>query len=208
MGIIDPVLLSLFIVATIGYIFTPGPVVSLIVAETLRDGLKYGFAVVWGATLAGVVYLAISFFAFTLVADLPVVVLDGIRYAGAAYLYYLAYQAYNQPITSNSPELPSQRGALFASFSKSMLICFTSPKTILFFAAFFPQFVDKSLPIEPQLAVLSLTFLTIAFALDTGWALLAAKAKQWLTERDKLSGANKIAGGVLAAGATVLLVIN
>lgn len=208
MGIIDPVLLSLFVLATVGYIFTPGPVVSLIVAETLRDGPKHGFAAVLGATLAGVVYLAISFFAFSLVAGLPVAILDGIRYVGAAYLYYLAYQSFNQPVTATDPDLPPRKSALFASFTKSMVICFTSPKTVLFFAAFFPQFVDKTLPIEPQLAVLSVTFLIIAFSIDSTWALLAAKAKRWLTQKDKLATANKIAGSVLAAGATFLLLIN
>ena len=208
MGVIDPVLLSLFVVATIGYIFTPGPVVALIVAETLRDGPKHGFAAVLGATLVGIIYLAISFFAFSLVANLPATVLDGIRYAGAAYLYYLAYQSFSQTVATDSADLPPKKGALFASFTKSAMVCFTSPKTILFFAAFFPQFVDKTLPIEPQLAVLSVTFFIIAFGVDSTWMLLAAKAKKWLTQKDKLTVANKIAGSVLAAGATFLLLIN
>lgn len=206
--IIDPVLLSVFVVATIGYIFAPGPIVSLIVAETLRDGTKHGFAVVLGATLVGALYLLISFAGFSLIANLPNVVLEAVRYLGAAYLLMLAIQAFRQKGKAGDPNLPPKSAPLWQSFTKSMLICFTSPKTILFFAAFFPQFVSDKLPVEPQLAVLSITFLLIAFILDTSWMLIAAKAKKWLTQKNKLKLANKIAGSVLATGAITLLFLN
>lgn len=205
---IDPTLWLLFVVSTAGYIFTPGPIVSLIVAETLRDGAKHGFAVVLGATVVGALYLAISYFGFALVAALPEPVLYTIRFIGAAYLYYLAWIAFKSEASTGKVELPPESAPIWTSFTKSVLICFTSPKTILFFAAFFPQFVDRTMAVEPQFAILSLTFLLIAFMLDSGWMLLAAKAKKWLTEKDKLTVANKIAGSVLAAGATVLLFIN
>ncbi len=204
----DPVLLFLFAVATIGYIFTPGPIVSLIVAETLRNGPKHGFAVVLGATLVGIIYIAISFSAFSLIASLPIIVLESVRYLGAVYLFYLAYQAFTRPVSSENPDLQAGKKALFTSFTKSVLVCFTSPKTILFFAAFFPQFVNKEQPIEPQLAVLSVTFIIIAFSIDSTWVLIAAKAKKWLTQNYKLATANKIAGTTLTVGATLLLIIN
>lgn len=205
---IDPLLLSLFIAATVGFIFTPGPVVSLIVAETLRDGPGHGFSVAFGAAVASAIYLAISFFGFATVAALPDMVLTSIRYVGAVYLYFLAYQAFTQTASASDIELPPAAASKWTSFSKSVVICFTSPKTILFFGAFFPQFVNKELPLEPQLMVLSATFLLIAFLLDCCWVLLATKAKKVLAQKDKLSVANKIAGSVLAAGASILLLIN
>lgn len=208
---IDPLLYGLFIAATAGFIFTPGPIVSLIVAETLRDGPRHGIAVVLGATAVSIIYLAINFFGFASIAALPEAFLDAIRYVGAGYLYFLAYQAVTRKVTvtgENGIELPPRAAPALASFSKSFLVCLTSPKTILFFAAFFPQFVSEDLPLTPQLLVLSVTFLLVAAMMDTGWVLVAAKAKKFLTERDKLSVANKISGGVLAAGATLLLFIN
>lgn len=205
---IDTAMFILFVMATAGFIFTPGPIVSLIVAETLRDGPKHGFAVVMGATLVGGLYLTISFFGFATVAALPTIVLDLVRYAGAAYLYFLAFQSFRKPVLQSDPDLPPPQQPVWASFAKAVAICFTSPKTILFFAAFFPQFVDRDLPVKPQLLVLSVTFLVIAFMLDNMWLLLAARAKSWLTQQDKVAVANKIAGGVLATGATFLLIIN
>jgi threonine/homoserine/homoserine lactone efflux protein len=207
---VDPVLYTLFIAATAGFIFTPGPIVSLIVAETLRDGPRHGLAVVAGATVVSITYLAINLFGFASIADLPQPILDGIRYAGALYLYVLAYKAFTKPtpIPGVGIDLPPVAAPLVASFRKSVLICATSPKTILFFAAFFPQFVVDNLPLEPQLLVLSGTFMIVAFLMDMGWVFTATKAKIFLTQRNKLSLTNKISGGVLAAGATVLLIIN
>ncbi len=205
---VDITMFVLFVLATAGFIFTPGPIVSLIVAETLRDGPRHGFAVVMGATLVGGLYLTISFFGFATVAALPVNVLNLIRYAGAAYLYVLAFQSFRKPAFQSDLDLPPAQQQVWASFAKAIAICFTSPKTILFFAAFFPQFVDQELPIKPQLLTLSVTFLLIAFMMDNMWLLLAAKARVWLAQKDKVAMANKIAGVVLATGATFLLIFN
>lgn len=208
---VDPLLFGLFVIATVGFIFTPGPIVSLVIAETLRDGPKHGLAVVAAATLVSLIYLTVNFFGFASIAALPDTILDGVRYAGAAYLYFLAYQAISKPVSSPndiSVDLPPPAAPAMASFKKSLLISFTSPKTILFFAAFFPQFIVDDLPLTPQLLTLSVTFLSVAFVMDMGWVLTAAKAKKLLTQKNKLALANKISGGVLAAGATLLLMIN
>lgn len=208
MTTIDPTLWLLFVAATVGFIFTPGPIVSLIVAESLRDGPKHGLAVVAGATVVSLIYLAINYFGFAAVAELPSTVLSGIRYAGVLYLLYLAVQAFRKPVIIGSADMPPASAPLLMSFSKSAIICFTSPKTILFFAAFFPQFVSPELPVQPQLLALSATFLIIAAMLDMTWVLVAGKAKKWLTQKNKLTLANKIAGSVLATGAIFLLLIN
>lgn len=208
MATIDPTLWLLFVAATVGFIFTPGPIVSLIVAESLRDGPKHGLAVVAGATLVSLIYLSVNYFGFSAVADLPPGVLTTIRYAGVLYLLYLSAQAFLKPVHIVNPDMPPVSAPLWVSFSKSAVICFTSPKTILFFAAFFPQFVSADLPTQPQLLILSATFLIIAAMLDMTWVLIAATAKKWLTQKNKLATANKIAGSVLAAGAITLLLIN
>ena len=207
---IDPVLYGLFIAATAGFIFSPGPIVGLIVAETLRDGPRHGLAVVAGATTASFSYLAVNLFGFASIAALPEPVLAAIRYAGALYLYFLAYQAFSGPVAAPDAKgiLPPAAAPLWASYRKAVIICATSPKTILFFAAFFPQFVTEDRDLTPQLLVLSATFLAVAFIMDMGWVFTATKAKKFLTQRNKLSMANKISGGALAAGATLLLVIN
>ncbi|WP_262695213.1 LysE family translocator [Kordiimonas aquimaris] len=207
---IDPLLYVLFILATVGFIFTPGPIVSLIVSETLRGSHSNGVAVAMGAQLVSIIYLAINFFGFASIAALPAIILDSIRYLGAAYLFYLAWTAYrHSPDLTNQTKTANKSQSIFLrSFRKSLLIASTSPKTILFFAAFFPQFVSDELPLANQLIVLSITFLIISFIMDMGWVFTANKARQFLKHKDKLAFTNKIAGSVLATGALLMLFIN
>ena len=207
---IEPLLYLLFILATVGFIFTPGPIVSLIVSETLHGGYKNGIAVAAGAQFVSMIYLTINFFGFSSVAALPVITLDIIRYLGAGYLIYLAWIAYTRApeLTEDNQATSKTRALPIKTFRKSLLIASTSPKTILFFAAFFPQFISDKLAITNQLIVLSLTFLFVSFTMDMGWVFTAHKARQFLLQKDKLALTNKIAGVVLATGAVLLLFIN
>jgi homoserine/homoserine lactone efflux protein len=60
-------------------------------------------------------------------------------------------------------------------YLRGFLVSLSNPKTLFFFAAFFPQFLDAGAPMPRQIALLSLTFLLIAAIMDSGWALLAAR---------------------------------
>jgi threonine/homoserine/homoserine lactone efflux protein len=58
---------------------------------------------------------------------------------------------------------------------RGFLVSLSNPKTLFFFAAFFPQFVDPHAPAAPQLALLSATFVALVLVVDSGWVLLAAR---------------------------------
>jgi homoserine/homoserine lactone efflux protein len=75
------------------------------------------------------------------------------------------------------------------------LISLANPKTLLFYGAFFPQFLVPDAPIAPQVALLSLTFFAIAAGLDCGWALLAGRVRGVLAMRGRLR--NRLSGGLL-----------
>lgn len=207
--VVDPVLFGFFIVATMAFILTPGPVVSLIIVQTMQESMRSGFAVSIGAGVVSLLYMAIYLTGFANIMALSDQVLVTIRYAGAAYLLFLAWQAWNREInpTGDADQKQVIKSA-WGSFRKSVLISLTSPKMVLFFAAFFPQFMTNSLPYRPQIITLSITFMVIAITIDIGWVLAANKAKALLAQKDRLQMLNKISGAVLASGALLLLVIN
>lgn len=212
--LVDPVLYGFFIVATVLFIITPGPIVSLIIGQTLQEGLRSGIAVSLGAGLVSLGYLAVYLLGFASLMTLSAETLAGLRYAGAAYLFWLAWQAWNRKPALNANTISDiaaatqEHHSAWASFRKSVLVALTSPKMILFFAAFFPQFMTDSLPLQPQILALSATFMVIALSIDIGWAVTANKAKLLLTQRNKLQLVNKVSGGVLAVGASLLLFLN
>jgi threonine/homoserine/homoserine lactone efflux protein len=124
---------------------------------------------------------------------------EWIRWIGVAYLLFLGIrQWFGQPVdlTQATPQPRSARRIVLRGF----FIGLTNPKTLLFYGAFFPQFLDPGRPIGPQVGLLCTTFLLIAILLDSGWALTAGRARRLLAARprlrNRLSGACLIGAGV------------
>ena len=78
---------------------------------------------------------------------------------------------------------------------RGFLVSLTNPKTLLFYGAFFPQFIRLDRPVLPQVALLSAVFLALALLLDGGWAVLAGRARFVLASRGRLR--NRLSGGML-----------
>jgi threonine/homoserine/homoserine lactone efflux protein len=82
-----------------------------------------------------------------------------------------------------------------AMYSRALLVSLTNPKTLFFYGAFFPQFVVMGHDVGLQVALLSATFVFIAIAVDSSWAVLANRARRFLAMHGKLR--NRISGGIL-----------
>ena len=82
----------------------------------------------------------------------------------------------------------------------------TNPKTIVFFVAFLPQFIDSSAPAAPQLVLLGVLFGAMAVASDTCWALAASRARDWFARKPERLDTLGAAGGVMMVGLGAALV--
>ena len=183
-----------FVLASVVLILIPGPNVSLIVANAIAHGTRYGLLTVAGTTSAIVVQLALTAFGLTAALGTLAGWFAWIRWIGVAYLLYLGVRqwvATPVDLTRTSAQPRSFRAIALRGF----LISLTNPKTLLFYGAFFPQFLAPDGPIAPQVALLSLTFFAIAAALDCGWALLAGRVRSVLAMRGRLR--NRLSGGAL-----------
>jgi threonine/homoserine/homoserine lactone efflux protein len=183
-----------FVAASTILILIPGPNVSLIVANAIAYGTRYGLLTVAGTTSAIVVQLALATVGLTATLDSLAGWFGWIRWVGVVYLLYLGIRQWTAApvdLTRTRPQPRSFRAIALRGF----LISLTNPKTLLFYGAFFPQFVVPDAPIVPQVLLLSVTFLVIAAALDTGWALLAGRVRAVLAIRGRLR--NRLSGGFL-----------
>ena len=174
---------------------TPGPDNLFVLLQSAQHGWRTGLCVVLGLCLGLVVHtsavalglaalLAASSLAFTL-----------LKFVGAAYLAYLAWQALRVPAAANAgpAAAPSGRPAAGAlrMVGRGVLMNLSNPKVLIFFLAFLPQFADPArASVAPQILLLGLVFMLAtllvfgAIALFSGHfgALLqrSARAQQWL----------------------------
>ena len=199
----DPALLLAFIATVTVLMLMPGPNVALIVANSMAYGARYGLLTVAGTSSAMVVQLGLTAFGMTQLLGTLGVWFEWLRWIGVVYLIYLGVAQWRAPPVDLTRMRPQPRSAR-AIYLRAFLVSLTNPKTLLFYGAFFPQFVVLTRTVGAQVAVLSVTFLGIALLVDGAWALVAGRARGLLATRGRLR--NRVSGGMLiGAGAALAL---
>ena len=186
-----------FCLATAILILMPGPIVTLVIAQSLRHGTTTGLATVAGSSIGHALLVAAGALvlstAFVLMADL----FDIIRWLGAGYLIWLGIKEWrSHGADLNAAQAGAPRGKR-AVFWQGIVVAVTNPKTILFYAAFFPQFIDTAAPLAPQLVLMGVTFVVIAATFDSGYALLAGRLRGFLSGPHRARIRSRITGSLL-----------
>jgi threonine/homoserine/homoserine lactone efflux protein len=185
-----------FVAATTVLILLPGPSVLLTVAHAMAYGSRRALLTVAGTSTAIVLQLAVTALGMTSMLLVLSEWFEVLRWAGVAYLVYLGIQLWRaKPVEADSAaSLGASQGALFW---QGFVVSATNPKSLFFYAAFFPQFVDPGAPPAPQLALLCGSFLVIATVLTAGYALLAERAGTWFRGRRGHLVRNRLTGTLM-----------
>jgi threonine/homoserine/homoserine lactone efflux protein len=184
-------------VATTILVAIPGPNVALIVANSVRHGFGAGARSALGVAAGNALQLALVVAGMAAVIELAAGALNWIRWAGVAYLALLGLRTWNRPADDADPD-----AAAPAMFWRAVLIAAINPKTLLFIAAFLPQFVVVDGGPAGHPATVAAVFLGVLLAGDLVWAVLADRARRVLSGWGRLR--NRIAGGFLVAAAAGL----
>jgi homoserine/homoserine lactone efflux protein len=180
------------VAATTILILIPGPNVALIVANSLRHGLKLGLIATLGTTAGIAIQLFVVMVGFAALVERVAGALTWIRWLGVAYLVYLGIRAWREPASDLSAIKPQSSGHVFWN---GVLLAIVNPKTLLFNAAFLPQFVSHASNPGGQLLLLSGIFLAVILCGDALWAVFAASARCGLNRYGHLR--NRVTGGFL-----------
>ncbi len=183
-------------------IVVPGPSVLFVIGRALAQGRRAALTSVVGNTLgAYVIVVAVAFGVGAVVAR-SALAFTVLKLAGAAYLVYLGVKAWRQrgslPVDVNGDE-PVRGGlrTLWEGFGVGV----ANPKTIVFFAAVLPQFVDPDQGhIVGQMLLLGLIFNCIALASDSVWGLGASVARDWFARSPRRLAAVGRVGGLSMIG--------
>lgn len=189
-------LYAAFVLTSVLLIIVPGPNVSLIVANSLSHGPRHALATVAGTTVAMSIQLAVTCAGVASLMALLAQGFEWLRWIGVAYLIYLGIKqwrtfALDQNVRATR-ETSRQR-----LFWQGFLVALTNPKTLLFYAAFLPQFVDPALAAGPQIVLLCVSFVVLAVILDGSYALLAGRMRGLLLQPRRARWLGRITGGFL-----------
>ena len=175
----------------------PGPVVTLVVANSLSHGSRSGLATVAGASIGNAILLGATAIGLVAFFALLSEIFEVVRWAGAAYLIWLGIRAWRDHGAETVGVVPAAKQASRAVFLQGFLIAITNPKAIIFYIAFLPQFVDSRLPAGPQLLVMIGTMIVMALLTDGAYALLAGRARGWFTAPKRRRLQARITGTLL-----------
>lgn len=204
---IDMDLYITFTLATALLILMPGPIVTLTVANSLAHGTRHGLRTVIGTSSATAVLLLVGGFGMASVFTVLAEWFHWLRWIGAAYLVFLGIQFWRAKPVALADGRDSEgirAGSKKSIFWQGFIVSITNPKTILFYAAFFPQFMDPNRPAGEQLAILSVTFLIIATSLDSAYAILCGRLRPYLANVNGAHLRNRITGGLMIGTGLVL----
>ena len=132
-----------FALLTVGFVLTPGPNMVYLISRTLCQGVKAGFTSYAGLVVGSLFYLACAAFGITALLFAVPWAYDALRFGGALYLAYLAWQAVRQggrsPFEVRALEQDSPRRLFLMGLLTNLL----NPKQALFYLALLPQFIDE-----------------------------------------------------------------
>ena len=198
-----------FILASFIIIVIPGPSVLFVIGRSLALGRRAGLLSVLGNE-AGVVPVVFAVaFGIGAIVSASIVVFTIIKVAGACYLAYLGIQAIrhrNDNLAKATEERPRSTSA-GRVFLQGFIVGVTNPKSLVFFVAVLPQFVNRGAgAIQLQFVILGMIFVFIALLSDSVWAILAGSARNWFaTNPKRISRMSAVGGGMMIGLSGVLL---
>jgi threonine/homoserine/homoserine lactone efflux protein len=196
-----------FTLAAFVLIVIPGPSVLFAIGRALSAGRRDALLTVVGnAAGAGVGLVAVALGLGAVVAA-SAAALTVIKLAGAAYLIYLGVQAFRER-RSLTEALSAKAGPVpgLRALRQGFVVGVTNPKTMIFFVAVLPQFIDERAGHPAaQIVLLGSIFLAIALISDSTWALVAGAARSWFARSPRRLEMVGGTGGlmIIGLGATV-----
>jgi len=187
-----------FIGAAIALLLTPGPAVLYIVTRSVEQGRAAGLVSVVGICSGTLVHVVAATLGLSALLVSSARAFTTVRYAGAAYLIVLGIQtlARRPPPVA---DIAIERAALRSVFTQGVIVNVLNPHTALFFFAFLPQFVNPSRGHVPaQMLALGLLFVGLSATTDSGWAIAAGTAGDWIGRHPRFTaGQRYVTGGAL-----------
>ena len=191
----------LYLLAVSLLIVTPGPTMLMCVTNAVNHGPVRALASAGGSLVASVVVMALSALGLGAVLAASEAAFTVLKVIGAAYLVWLGIRTFRSTGAMQASAVPAHRSL----FMQGLLVGASNPKALLFFSAFFPQFIDPAAPVLPQFVLLAATFVAGDFLMLLAAAFGVGRIAHLLRDAHVIRWINRVCGGLFTVMGGLLL---
>jgi threonine/homoserine/homoserine lactone efflux protein len=188
-----------FVAASTILLIIPGPTVLLVVSYALGQGWRAALPMAIGVALGDFTAMTLSMLGVGALLAASAGLFTAVKWIGAAYLIWLGVKLWRAGGTLDA-EPCTDRASAIKMLGHAWVVTALNPKSITFFVAFLPQFLNPASSFIAQMLVVLGTFLVLAFANAIGYAIVASRAHRLAGHPTAISWFNR-AGGTLLIGA-------
>ena len=189
-----------FVVASTALLLIPGPTVLLVLSYAISQGRGVAIATVAGVALGDLIAMTASLLGLGALVLASATLFTVLKWLGAIYLMYLGIKLFmSASEMSLDPVEKVGKTTAKSVFIHAATVTALNPKSIVFFIAFAPQFVDVEAALVPQFSILIATFVILAAINALTYAILAGKLRQRIAKPSVLAWFSRIGGTTLVA---------
>ena len=191
-----------FVVASAVVLIIPGPTILTVISYSVAHGRRANTPLVAAVALGDSTALVVSLFGLGALLATSAFWFTVVKSFGGMYLIYLGVKLLRAGASSAALAAPATGGSRLGLFANTYLVTALNPKSIVFFVAFLPQFINHGESVTQQLWILTVTFVSMATFNATLYAVFAGSARKLLDSPRSRRRFN-VAGGSLLLGAGV-----
>lgn len=193
-----------FVAASTALLLIPGPTILLVLSYALSQGRRVAISTATGVAFGDLIAMTASLVGLGAIVLASATAFMVLKWVGAVYLVYLGIKMLRSAAQAEVGDLMSAPAmSARGVFSHAAAVTALNPKSIGFFIAFVPQFIDTARPLTPQFCILIATFVTLAALNALAYALLADRLRARISRPGVIRNLTRI-GGVTLIGMGVL----
>jgi threonine/homoserine/homoserine lactone efflux protein len=186
-----------FALASALILIIPGPTIILVISQAVAHGRRSVAPLVAGVLLGDFTAMTFSLLGLGAVLSASAALFNIFKWVGAIYLIYLGIKLWRLDPKNNSIKYNAKNSSARSLFKSSFIVTALNPKSIAFFVAFLPQFIDPLKPVFFQLALLGGTFLLLATINAALYAFFAGQLSEHMRKRNIRKLFNRCGGSAL-----------
>ena len=183
-----------FIIASFLVVVVPGPTVSLIIANSLKSGMRAGILNVVGTQFGLIILILLLALGFEVVSPFLEGAIKLVRIIGAIYLMTLGYLSFTSKNLSDNSQKIKKFDKKF--ILQGLIVILSNPKAFLFLGAFIPQFIDIDQQVGTQIIFFGILFMMVGAIFDGMYAVVFGKFREIIINR-YINILNKLGGCLL-----------